>query len=282
LSYFQSSIISEVQLAGARAEIVTYSYDENARVTTRESEVTVGWRIKPSTVEMTARLHDGSERKFGRLMLFQPNDTFVATAHLQPESTTILKCHLKQDWLFQQLGDEANLVSRLTRSALNIHDTQIDMTMRCMAIELMNMRSETERLIELWLSTLAFQLVRHARLAKSSNDAKHLDLAPSIVRDVERMIGEAPRPLKSAEIARRCGISERHLRRIFKQSTGQSLQNAIYENRLHRAQKLLLETDLQLKAISHMLGYSKQGAFTHAVKKSTGKTPFQIRHDKRF
>jgi AraC family transcriptional regulator len=80
-----------------------------------------------------------------------------------------------------------------------------------------------------------------------------------------------------ADVANECGFSVAHLRRIFKNTVGKTLYEFIEEIRMERAQQLLREPTLQLKAIAYRLGYAQPSAFASAFKKAVGESPSDYR-----
>ena len=68
-------------------------------------------------------------------------------------------------------------------------------------------------------------------------------------------------------------ISREHLSRMFKASTGTSLQKYILERKIQRACRLLKDTDLSVKEISSQLGFKDQRNFTRTFRIYTDMTP---------
>jgi AraC family transcriptional regulator len=83
------------------------------------------------------------------------------------------------------------------------------------------------------------------------------------------------------ELAMICGVSERHLLRKFKQSTGFTVGGYIAHCRLMKAKNLLCRTDLSVKVIAFQLGFSAVGNFCTAFRKATGERPGEFRQHMR-
>jgi len=109
--------------------------------------------------------------------------------------------------------------------------------------------------------------------------AKHREQAPSLIEKVERLIVDR---LSNAEarldvVANELGMSSRTLSRSL-EKLGTSF-NAIVETlRKDLAQKYLKQSDLSLKEIAFLLGYTDSSSFNHAFKRWTGNTPKQARN----
>lgn len=90
---------------------------------------------------------------------------------------------------------------------------------------------------------------------------------------------------KSA-LVKRLGISPSYLSKIFKETYGNSIADALTELRMGKAEKLLVETDHRISTIAKMSGYATERAFQYAFlrthdgqsptdfRKSEGRAPF--------
>ena len=66
------------------------------------------------------------------------------------------------------------------------------------------------------------------------------------------------RPLTLSELAALVGLSPTHTSTLFSRETGESLSTYIRTERLHRAEKLLRETDLTIKEVASRVGYDPE------------------------
>jgi AraC-like DNA-binding protein len=78
------------------------------------------------------------------------------------------------------------------------------------------------------------------------------------------------------EIARQLGMSPRTLERRLS-SEGLTFGGILSELRCDLARRYLREEDLPISKIAWLLGYQDAGGFTHAFKRSTGRTPREAR-----
>ncbi|MBE7384257.1 MAG: helix-turn-helix transcriptional regulator [Leptolyngbya sp. SIO1E4] len=76
-------------------------------------------------------------------------------------------------------------------------------------------------------------------------------------------------------LAQRVGVSDRTLRRGFKQLFGTTVLGYLTEQRLALAERLLRDTDLSVTEVVHCCGYSNPGHFAAAFKRRFGITPRQ-------
>lgn len=104
------------------------------------------------------------------------------------------------------------------------------------------------------------------------------DLVAGALRLIEQgVLDETSLP----ELARRVGVGERHLRRLFADELGASPLEVAATRRLLFAKKLLTETALPITAIAPAAGYASVRRFNAAFLETYGKAPRDIRrsHD---
>ena len=81
-------------------------------------------------------------------------------------------------------------------------------------------------------------------------------------------------------LAERCGISARHLRRLFAKTYNIGVQEYIMSIRIETAKKLLRETVLPIEAIISKVGYSSPRYFRKLFKAQLGCTMSEYRNGK--
>lgn len=86
--------------------------------------------------------------------------------------------------------------------------------------------------------------------------------------------------LSAEDLARKCGCTGRHFRRLFAGHFGTSLKRRQIEWRLEQSKKLLLETDAKVIEIANQCGFRSLGQFNLFFKRATEMTPSAWR--KRF
>ena len=83
--------------------------------------------------------------------------------------------------------------------------------------------------------------------------------------------------IKVEEVANSLNVSYRHLARIFKSVTGQSIIRKLNEIRLEEAKRLLAETGMPVGEIAKQVGYANEYYFSASFKQLTETTPSQYR-----
>ena len=106
-----------------------------------------------------------------------------------------------------------------------------------------------------------------------------LALAPWQLKRIEQRILGAPAQgyPALAELAELCGVSQGHLARSFKATTGWQIQKYIAELRLASALDMLRSGELSCEEVSVRLGYSSPGYFSTVFRRMTGSSPSEVR-----
>ncbi len=78
-------------------------------------------------------------------------------------------------------------------------------------------------------------------------------------------------------LADKCGMGERHLRRLFQDHLGVSPQELLAERRLNLACRMLIEDDIPISRLAFQAGYSSIRRFNDAFKKEYGVSPSEFR-----
>ncbi|WP_254444997.1 GlxA family transcriptional regulator [Ruegeria atlantica] len=112
---------------------------------------------------------------------------------------------------------------------------------------------------------------------KTDETADHL---PSKVSHAVSLFSEnLEYPLTTREVARRVGVSARHLERSFKQATGQSPGEYYRLLRLRAARQLVIYTQDSFTSIAHAVGYANQTSMSRNYLIQFGTSPRQDRQE---
>jgi len=79
------------------------------------------------------------------------------------------------------------------------------------------------------------------------------------------------------QLATRLGVTDRHLRRLFKQHLGASPTAVAHTGRLHFAKRLLDETSLTMTQVALAAGYGSVRRFNDQFSNTYGRTPSELR-----
>mgnify|MGYP001461734005 CR=1 FL=1 len=83
--------------------------------------------------------------------------------------------------------------------------------------------------------------------------------------------------ISAEDVARTCGVSPRHLNRIFVQYGGITLGQHIIRRRIDKSFHMLIKTDATIEEIAEKLGFSDSAHFIRTFQKSSGVTPGDYR-----
>ncbi len=97
------------------------------------------------------------------------------------------------------------------------------------------------------------------------------------LRAVEELGGEPLDEITLPAFARRAGLSERHVSRLFQLELGKTFREHLAELRLERAKALLRETEMTVLEVAGETGWSSLAHFNSVFRRRVGFTPSQFR-----
>jgi AraC family transcriptional regulator len=160
----------------------------------------------------------------------------------------------------------------------NIRTPQINAALLRLAQETLTPSFASDLLVDSLANVITVDLARYLRSELGEAPKAKGGLAPWQLRRIEEHVEDSPdTSLSITLLAELCGISSGHLMRAFKQTTGETVHAYVERVRLTKAQRLLCETDLPLKAIAAELGFSTPSSFSFAFRRATGGTPASFR-----
>jgi AraC family transcriptional regulator len=205
----------------------------------------------------------------GRVVYLPPHREYWGVPAV--EDRRILCVALSDDFLTSVIEDE-RLLSTFSPSA-DLQGPLLQRLMESLAMELAAPGFASDTMTDAMLLSIAVELARsQSGVGDLSGDGE----APGhrqvrAIRDfvMDNLGGQ----LGIAEIARACGMSTRHVARVFKAGTGTSLGDFVARNRMALAKELLGRGDLAIKEISWRCGFRSTSAFCAAFRAVTGATP---------
>lgn len=88
---------------------------------------------------------------------------------------------------------------------------------------------------------------------------------------------QQPELLRLKNLAEQFNLSDNYIGKYFKANCGESLQSYITRCRLLEAERLLVQTDMNVSEIAASLGFTDESHLNHAFKKSRNTTPREFR-----
>lgn len=165
-----------------------------------------------------------------------------------------------------------------TGSLVSIKNQRLEILMQEIYAELVQPDFGQDLLIEAVSTMLLVELARYVRQLdrKSSKyGSSSLALAPWQLRRIQARIHaslEMGYPTLN-ELADLCSISQSHLMRSYKVSTGWQIHKYIAEERLNAAKTMLAQNEVGCKEVAERLGFCSSAYFSTAFRRMTGKTP---------
>jgi len=154
-----------------------------------------------------------------------------------------------------------------------LHDAMVLLAQETIALDF-GMKSMVEGLGQ----TIAVGLARHIRSIRSASEIVYGGLAPWQLKRITAYVESNPgNTCEPTEIAELCGISTGHLRRLFKQTTKQTLHSYIRDRWVAKAKSLLCDTDVPVKVICAEVGFGDPSSFGFAFRRATGYAPRAFR-----
>jgi AraC family transcriptional regulator len=139
----------------------------------------------------------------------------------------------------------------------------------------------SEQIIEAASTMVAVEMARLGREPQQSNVLAlgNQGLAPWQMRRIrERMDAALQLGYPSIDdLAKICGISRGHVMRMFKASTGQTLQRYVTLERLNSARHMLIQDELSIKQVAALLGFCNSAHFSNAFRRTEGISPSDFR-----
>jgi AraC family transcriptional regulator len=165
-------------------------------------------------------------------------------------------------------------------SCFDINNIQIRASLSRIAEEVLCPGFAADVVIDSALSILIVDLHRHFHATRQAAPHSVGRLPPHKWRRLAELIHSTDHSFLTVEwLASRCGLSARHLSRVFRNTTGKTLGDFVAEVRIARAKRRLADRDGLIKEIAYGCGFRSQSAFACAFRRATGQTPQQYRQN---
>jgi AraC-like DNA-binding protein len=133
---------------------------------------------------------------------------------------------------------------------------------------------------ELIIELMNFMVTDYTqRVSEIENTEKLSPLTSAATSFIKKNISSS---LDVQSLANRFYVNRKTLSSKFKTEMGKTLTKYISDERLNRAESLLIHTDKTLAEISDYLGYASQSHFQTRFKTKNNKTPTEFRRENRF
>ena len=207
--------------------------------------------------------------RIGPLFLVPPaHDMLVRSDEQHPIDAIVCELNAQPTLgLFDRLPQATE---RHLLGSLDIRDARLRDLLLRLAEEAKHPGFASEILVESMATQMSIELFRHGN-AISERDL-HGGLAPWQLRRVDERLREVRETPTLAELAQSCGISVRHLTRVFHQSKGISIGSYVAEIQMEHA-KELLAAGQSVASVANTLRFSSSSSFCSAFRRVMGVTP---------
>jgi AraC-like DNA-binding protein len=147
--------------------------------------------------------------------------------------------------------------------------------MRRIVCELRDRQDGYQFLLRVLVAELMVLVHRTAPQASGGQSRAYDRIAPAL----QLLARDYMRPLDVGALARRCGLSEAQLRRVFQRTIGCGPLAYAHDLRLRTAASLLRGTSRSVLEISLEVGFSSLSSFNRAFRTRFGVTPREWRRD---
>ncbi|WP_319418741.1 AraC family transcriptional regulator [Pleurocapsa sp. FMAR1] len=178
-------------------------------------------------------------------------------------------------------NDFANADSVEILPVLNKHDSQLQNLAMLFQQEIAHTQSGNQMYIESLSNMLAVHLLRHyctfpVKVAEYTGG-----LPPYKLKQVTDYINTyLADDISLGELASHVKLSQSHFSHLFRQSTGKSPYKFLIQQRIDRAQELLLKQDMAIADVASSVGFYDQSHLSRHMKKLLGVSPRQLRQQR--
>lgn len=216
-----------------------------------------------------------------RSVAFLPPDCAVKL-HPVNQPLRVLNCDFEKRNFEAVTGINERLWVEHRQALVEIKDRRLEVLMQELYAELVQPGFASDLLVESVCNMILVQMARYGhQLEQMNRPSRCQGLAPWQLRRIQERIQDSrERGYPSIEeLARICSISQSHLMRSFKKSTGWPIHKYVAEERLQMAKSMLGGSQLNLKEIASQLGFRSPAYFSTAFRRMTGKSPTDFRRE---
>lgn len=193
----------------------------------------------------------------------------------------VLTCFYDPAYVEQRTAMAPARLLPLTAGLAVLRNKRLELLMQDLHAEIVQPGPASEVLVGAIADIMLVEVARFvAKLErKGTNNGIALALAPWQLLRIEERIGASADLGYPAlrELAELCGVSQGHLARSFKASTGWQIHKYIAQERIKAALELIQHGDLTCEQVAARLGFSSAGYFSTVCRRMTGRSPSDIR-----
>lgn len=249
---------------------------QETRITAKDHAIllNVGGMAKEGEDYVDGRRIVFKQRQVGSLSFIPANHTWTGWDNGDPTASHLL-ITVDKRFIFNHFDNMSGAHIDRLAPALGFQDPPAQFAARRIRSELNLQDPLSDLLVESQAVLIFGQLLRR------SGHRRHYvtgGLAPKMLRRLlEKIETSLDGALTLADLARETGLSEYHMCRAFRLSTGSSPHAFIIQRRLERASEMLRSSNRTITEIAYMCGYSSPSHFSASFRRDMGITPRQYR-----
>jgi AraC family transcriptional regulator len=261
-----------IQLRDSNLPVTTehYSYTHEHLIALSLRSMPARSRISPTHASSDARFF-----KLGSLYSLPPHLPVVGRS--DGGDYHYVACSFDSTWFARKCGRPLDFSDPELKACCDIKGTRLQPLMLQLAQEVQAPGLAAETMVEGLGLAVSAEFLRYLQRERSPLPEQGRLVQWQLRRITEFVEASECGSPTIAQLAQLCNISERHLMRLFKRTTGATLHHFIEATRLNHAKKLLSETDMQIKAIALQLGFSASNSFAAAFRRLTDIAPAEYR-----
>ena len=266
------SILRQIRAPTADARLVEWEWPTPLDVTTRASHNMLEMSLPPLATDGLASFPDIAPDRFnfiGNMFIRPANVTLRARS--QGGRIRVVQCAVKPERYAEVLEQDEAWTEPKLRAAMHLRSETLKNLFKMLRSELVEPGFASTTLVDACATAL---IIETARTISNTNVVRAEGrLAAWQYRRITERLADDARPPTVNELAALCGVSPRHLLRLYRNLSGETVTAHIQRAQVDRARALLKCTDLPLKVIADQLGFARSGSFSSAFRRATGVSP---------
>jgi len=265
------SILRQIRAPTADARLVEWKWPCPLDVVACESRHMLEMSLPPFATEGVASF-PGITEKF----------TFMGNMFLRPANVPlrarsvggrirVVQCAIDPERYAEVAERDEDWTEQNLRAAMHLRSETLKNLFQMLRRELVEPSFASVTLVEAYATALMIEAAR--TLANAAPLRAEGRLTTWQYKRINERLAEDETPPTVEELAKLCGVSSRHLLRLYRNLSGETVTAHIQRAQVSRARDLLTTTDLPLKEIAGRLGFSRSGSFSTAFRRATGVSP---------
>ncbi len=270
------TVEAELRAPGVIVQVGSYDWDRPLEVMEHNTVPSITLLLSPPHEFSEACFsHERGAGRFADVgeVIFAPADLYLH-ARASGGPIRLVRCFFERHYLDDTSGQDWRWEDRGLRACVNIRNTRLKETLARLGQEALDPGLACGKLTEGLGMLMAVELGRHFHAIEENARSPSQKLTSWQMNRITQYLENLSNYLPDVtDIAELCGISTRHLRRLFKETTDQTIYQYARDVWAARAKTMLSDTRVPVKEIASRLGFSDASSFSMAFRRATGEPP---------